>query len=992
MKKALSLLLCLLLLVGTVVPCDMTLKVNADEVVEDDGVFVDKTAKYDEDNDRYIITLEAYATGEKVISSVNMDVPTDIVLVIDQSGSMSENISGIGYNACVGDAAKNETLYSYRHNGGRNNLWYKVDETYYSVSVTFVDESVYSERSDSESNSKNYRNRNNLYAYVNGEYKKVSVSRELSGKGYVYTYTLSDGTRIAQSTGRDSVPTFTSIEGGCLYSLETQRTYTYSYTDAAGTARTIGTSVGRSTEYSDVTLYKRSQGESQRRLDALVTAAKSFVDKVNLNAKGVDGIYGTSDDVNHRIAVVGFASDSYNNTELLTGVDITKTTKPEDNVNDYYYPHEYAYNGVQYGSITSEHYKKALQSMDTEAGYENVSSAIAALTAHGATRTDHGIDMANSIFANNEIPTGETRQRVMVVFTDGIPTTGSAYDSGVASNAINNAGLAKSTEGGYGATVYTIGIFDGADATRSGSTDEGSSNSEKGNYVCQQISSNDGVPRSPSYYLSAGDSTSLNNIFRQIADQITENNSSTTLNEKAVIRDIIAPQFELIGDESDITLEAYACTGKVNGSYTWEKNDEAMTANVTLTDGDKIDVTGFDFKENYVGEIKQNDVISGYRGNKLVIQFAVKAKDTFLGGNDVYTNTSAAIYENSTSETPVKIFPRPQVNVSIKDISFTLSDKNVYLYDVPNADELYSDLTVKCGNVDITDPSALADWQKEYVNISDITIGGISEGFDGTADGTYSASATVSPKTVTPSQNEGPTAITKTKSDTGSVKVFKPEVTFKDSTVYYGGDEPDYAGCLSGTAWKHGETLSTSVTMLGDEPILGMSYTPESGNVDGGKIVVKNDFNVDTAVSIGKTDITDMTTFVHTKCNADELLPTGKKFIVHVLTGSLTVSKIGGAANESYVFDVYRDGNKYTEVTVWGNDSVTVYELPLGTYSIEEKTDWSWRYSAEYTDDVELTEADPDGSIVCTNTKKTDKWLNGFSEIVKNAYTGAIAY
>lgn len=90
------------------------------------------------------------------------------------------------------------------------------------------------------------------------------------------------------------------------------------------------------------------------------------------------------------------------------------------------------------------------------------------------------------------------------------------------------------------------------------------------------------------------------------------------------------------------------------------------------------------------------------------------------------------------------------------------------------------------------------------------------------------------------------------------------------------------------------------------------------------------------------------------------------------------------------MFTVYRNGNPYTQVTVVGNSSITIYELPVGKYTIEEDTGWSWRYDATYDPDK------PDGctsppatiaaAITCTNTLKNDRWLNGFSDVIANIF------
>ena len=77
---------------------------------------------------------------------------------------------------------------------------------------------------------------------------------------------------------------------------------------------------------------------------------------------------------------------------------------------------------------------------------------------------------------------------------------------------------------------------------------------------------------------------------------------------------------------------------------------------------------------------------------------------------------------------------------------------------------------------------------------------------------------------------------------------------------------------------------------------------------------------------------------------------------------------------------------KYSEVTIVGNNSETIVELPVGTYTIEEDTGWSWRYDANNGGSAALTAQNPTGNITCTNTKNKNQWLNGFSEVVHNIF------
>lgn len=208
-------------------------------------------------------------------------------------------------------------------------------------------------------------------------------------------------------------------------------------------------------------------------------------------AKGADGTLGTEDDISHRIAVVGFASKSGygDNTELLSIAGSNSGSV-----------------GVAYHNITDQNLKDVLQKVDTSAGQTMVSNAIDALAASGATRTDLGLDMAQRILSANPVQPNEKRSRVVIVFTDGAPTSFNGFEKDVADNAITYAGTIKTT----GATVYTIGIFAGANAVSAGTEPSGDldQNSKSMNSACnwfmQQVSSNNGTPRTPSYYLSAG--------------------------------------------------------------------------------------------------------------------------------------------------------------------------------------------------------------------------------------------------------------------------------------------------------------------------------------------------------------------------------------------------------------------------------------------------------------------------------------------------------
>ena len=846
----------------------LTANVNAVTTrAADNGVVTSKTATANKDG-TYTITLEAYATGSKVISSIEKDIPTDIVLVLDQSGSMAEKFSAVSKENADKEAGKTEG------------------------------------------------------AYLTPDGEEL---RYKDGKWEYYHYHYHDG--------------FLGI--GSHYEWEA---------------------------YSGNTFYSS-------RLLALKTAVTSFTNAVAEKAAGKDGNLETSDDnIDHRIAVVGFACGqrysgqnyNYKNTEVFVGK-----------------------NQYTYGTAAQGQYKNAFQDMNNATGVKNVSDSIGVLAADGGTLTNLGLEMANGIFQSNPITQGETRNRVVVVFTDGVPGW-SGYDSDVAQSAIAQANVAKAT---HSATVYSIGIFAGADATSQGN--KSGSETQQANWFMQNLSSNNGVVQNPSYYLSAADAESLKNIFKQISDQIETGGSSTTLSSDAVVKDVISPQFQLPEGTTakDIQLETYACTGKTGDKYQWSTTSNGnMYATASILSDGQVSVTGFDFAGNWCGVETQTNGSKVPHGNKLVISFKVVPKDGFLGGNDVFTNDSAGIYENSTSQRPVATFERPQVNVPIKDVTVTGADKNVYLLGDLTADQLKAGATASVGGVSLNlneDNYGLEAWQLEYVDITvkvtDVNGNVITNLSDLKDDVTYSVAVTVAPKTTSTAADA---ATEQTGINTANVNVFKPELTFKDSEGYYGDTAPSLDGNLTSTVWKHGETVADTI-LMGEAPALTLTYTPDTDAIVNDKINTRTDFGVAAAVKIGETDVTANTTFQHTPCEGKTCtLPEGTAFLCHVNTCSLKITKTvegkGANPNQTFVFNVMKGNDLVTTVVLKAGASTTITGLAVGDYTVVEDTAWSWSYTADKDGkaDVTLSSTTPNGEAGITNTYVKHDWLTSIVDVI----------
>ena len=621
--------------------------------------------------------------------------------------------------------------------------------------------------------------------------------------------------------------------------------------------------------------------------------------------------------------------------------------------------------------------------------------------------------MANGILNANPVPANEKRNRVVIVFTDGSPTDYNGFQLDVANDAINTAGTIKNA----GATVFSIGIFEGADATSAGTkpnNDLGQNSNQLAaacNWFMQSVSSNNGTPQSPSYYLTPEGRDGLNAIFKQISDQIETGGSSTKLTETSSVKDYLTPQFKLPAGvtEADITLETWKLTGvDANGNYTWSQNADAMGATAEIVkddDGnDGVTVTNFNFSQNWCGKETTNGNVT-YRGNKLVIQFVAELKDGFLGGDGVITNTGdSGIYDEK--DEPVDKFPKPDVDVP--PVAETIAiNANIFLggyyKDTITPDNIKEKTVVKIKGVklDLTKPNyGLEEWQQDYIDsvtvkITDKDGNELAEIPQLENDFTYTATVTVKLKP------NGDNQRTVTKTDNGTVYVFKPEVTYQDTTASIG-DEIDYvANNHVSTRWKNSKgqySDDDDVKMLNTAtpPTLIMTYEPANsgtvGNADhpvvNGDLPVKvSKVEINIAEESKTIDVTTDTTFIREECTVcghlhgqvDTNGDTWTNFVIHVLNGSLTINKAGCDPNfvQSFLFKVTGNGLDL-EVVINGNGRVTISDLPAGTYTVTEDTAWSWRYTPDGDTSRSATvTGGGKAEVTFKNKLEEDKWLDG---------------
>lgn len=639
----------------------------------------------------------------------------------------------------------------------------------------------------------------------------------------------------------------------------------------------------------------------------------------------------------------------------------------------------------------------------------------------GATNVADGMKKAETLMGSGYNYTGSntTRQKVVVVFTDGVPTTESDFSTTVANAAIQSAKVLK----GSGATVYSVGIFNGAnpeqlygdkgfDRNSNGSVgsdwsdfsfwmigDIKSYDVPAGNRFLNYISSNYseaseiGIKNykrtflgigyhgweitrnfkrtSSSYYLTANDSASLNQIFTTISENIGQ--ASIDLSSSTVVKDIVTPYFTMPANTADVKLY----TADYNGASFGAEQPAGSDVRATIdANANTVSVTGFDFNKYYVADKRHE----GTYGKKLIIEFSVQRKPGFVGGNNVPTNgdTSGVYTEKGVS---AGLFDVPKVNVPIIAPELAGQDCHVYyLGTQPTPEQM-------CTPYDTTGRDF------SFVNVSYTTSGSV----DMTRDGSYTVTATVSPKEEAASDSDGAPAQPATATVTSTVYVYKPELTFQDGEGYYGDTAPAFDGNLTATAWKHGETEANTAVM-GEAPELTLTYTPDADAIVDGKINTRQDIGVAVTVKSGDQDVTNATTFLHTNCAGKTCtLPDGKAFLLHVNTCSLTISKtVTGQNNgQSFVFTVKdANGNVITTVAVKGGASKTITGLPIGTYTVTEDTQWSWQYNLtsgnDVTKELKANAAEDYAAADFTNEYKGTNWLTSLAEVINKWINGQI--
>ncbi len=365
-------------------------------------------------------------------------------------------------------------------------------------------------------------------------------------------------------------------------------------------------------------------------------------------------------DVNARISLVGFGNTNTGDAPDLNGTGF------------------YSGSSVTPYSDNTADYRSALLNVTNAEQFADLQAAVDALEAKTGAHSyiDLGMEMAQKILYHS---TG-SRKRVVIVLTDGQPgsapasgyyTAGAAYgQSGdaeaVETNALASANTVKTPDGTrYGAEIYTIGYFPGADAASSGSA-TGQDIAARTNSFLQRLSSNNGTPQDSGYYFAAEDADDVSDALAALARKLTlsDYTQGHPVSSGGSMDQGYVTYTDKLGDYMEVdelnaiiiheTVYRPVSFDEATGAYTFAADAEAVsditgdpvalneikvkvTRGASLREGDKIEIKVpsvlIPLRELYVNHVNGQYMMSVERDRPLHAMYSVSMKDrirTFL--------------------------------------------------------------------------------------------------------------------------------------------------------------------------------------------------------------------------------------------------------------------------------------------------------------------------------------------------------------------------
>lgn len=587
-----------------------------------DHVGFNKTVSSPTSDGTYWIKLEAFATGEA--SMVLSSTPADIILVLDSSTSMDTNDYGV-----VNYVSRGRQPYSYN----------SYTTTYY------------------------------CKLFKDGKYYPVYRGGN-SDTGYYLYFTADDGTVYYLNDNHHQFPEQDGLA-----------TESHVYVYQPGNIFFNGE------------LYER-RSSTITRIAALQQAVNEFIDAIYENdqeVKRLDPSY-----PGNRIAIITYDNNAYT---------LTNSTQGSGNSSRY----RWTENGTaNWFYISGNNVRSRLK------------NSVNNITRHNWTRPDLGMAEAIEDLLSGSTEATSKRSNAnltVVMFTDGVPAhsqgTGNTFENPDANKAIHQGYLLKHD---YEASLFTVGLLNlnstsndvkkgihfldllSSNYPDANITNNNSAWNVSGNTVTvENISGGAASDKDPegNYFQLVDENTNLSSIFAEISKQ-SGGSANESLSAATSTLDIVSSSFMLPAnaDKTSIKVFTAKCTSADvdNDVYTFATevqvpnsddtyniyNSQGVVVQTKYVDNDidvalgkdsngndKIEVTGFDYSNNWCGPVTLNGTTT-YQGHKLIIMIPVKMNPDAVGGPNVETNApGSGIYVNPDDPEPLITFDSPTVSLPV---------------------------------------------------------------------------------------------------------------------------------------------------------------------------------------------------------------------------------------------------------------------------------------------------------------------------------------
>lgn len=621
-----------------------------------DSIKVFKTVAGPDKNDEYLITLSTFVTGYRETHEDEVHTPIDIALVIDASGSMTKTIP-----------TESNKYYKHTHN--------------VSIGAKQAGFSAYGNQWKDDDNASTY------YYYTGGKYYPVHRYEYTWGKATHYClYYETDETVTNPITGKQWKKRYFISDKGvstCVANIEIP---------VVKKGKDIlhwgGYPDDEWDSYNEVSDYVATSPEtvlytgvlySKSRMGALWEAVSSFTDIIQQN----DTQYLSDATGHNRVAVVRFSSD------YSTAVGDTKYKIPSG----LYHTNSQVVKGLTNISSISSYLKDLSQ-----------------MTIGGVTRTDNGMRGAIQAFGSKD----PNRKRVVILLTDGTPYTDvvetdiepgmEAYfnpnDSPflrVSNRALQYANVLKND---YNAEIYVVGL--GLKETDSDYEDTYKFlEYVSSDYPSSKSMTNPGSQKYSKYVSMTDSGAGLKEIFEAIAKNSSLTEIGYNLDDgNSVVFDALTKHFMLpdditVSNTGRISVGTRDFIGMYGANYNFSStivpmNPSDYTVTVGGADNKEIIVSGFNYAENWVGNIIRYQGTSKPtlvpHGKELVIQIPIVIDPANPGGASVETNDpKSGVYflVDGGLGDPIKLYPIPTLKMpNILIIKNGLKEKDSAIFKI----------------------------------------------------------------------------------------------------------------------------------------------------------------------------------------------------------------------------------------------------------------------------------------------------------------------